>query len=82
MQDVLDSFDRLLNRFAISDIALDEGESPLASGCASAPARLARCPVVKLSSARTDAPRCRRASTRWEPMNPPPPVTSTLMAII
>src|SRR4029434_2392790 len=38
--------------------------------------RLARAPLEKLSSTRTRAPFMRRRSTRCEPMNPAPPVTS------
>ena len=40
-------------------------------------ARFARLPVEKLSSTRTSSPRSSSASTRFEPMNPAPPVTST-----
>src|SRR3989304_6565729 len=39
--------------------------------------RFARVPVEKLSNTRTRAPSASSRSTRWEPMNPAPPVTST-----
>src|SRR5262245_58173268 len=38
-------------------------------------ARLVNCPVVRLSRTRTTWPRPTRASTRWDPMKPAPPVT-------
>src|SRR5688572_24338049 len=34
-------------------------------------------PVDRLSRAYTSSPRCNRASARWEPMKPAPPVIST-----
>jgi branched-chain amino acid transport system substrate-binding protein len=37
--------------------------------------RFWRLPVMKLSTIRTDSPRTRSASARWDPMNPAPPVT-------
>lgn len=40
------------------------------------PARLARCPVARLSTTTTVCPSRIRSSTRWLPMNPQPPVTS------
>src|SRR4051794_21457424 len=46
----------------------------------STPSRFSRRPVVKLSSARTSWPSASSRSTTCEPMKPPPPVTSTLMA--
>src|SRR5262249_21935723 len=36
-----------------------------------------RLPLLRLSTTRTRAPRSTSASTRWEPMNDAPPVTST-----
>src|SRR5438270_7458544 len=38
-------------------------------------ARLARRPVLRASRTRTRRPGAVRASTRWEPMKPAPPVT-------
>src|ERR1700732_2664610 len=40
-------------------------------------ARFSRRPLLKLSTTRTSAPRSTRASTRAEPINEAPPVTST-----
>src|SRR5205807_9811262 len=37
--------------------------------------KFARVPVIRLSSTRTVWPRASRASTRWDPINPAPPVT-------
>src|SRR4051794_30100194 len=39
--------------------------------------RLASRPVLRSSSTTTSFPAPNRPSTRWEPMNPAPPVTST-----
>src|ERR1044072_8130397 len=41
--------------------------------------RNSRLPVVKLSTTTTSSPRATRASTRFEPMNPAPPVTAARM---
>ena len=41
------------------------------------PRRFSRLPTDKLSTTSTSSPRATRASTRWLPMNPAPPVTST-----
>ena len=43
-----------------------------AEGCA-------RRPVEKLSKTRTSHPASSRASTRWDPMKPPPPVTKAFI---
>ena len=58
------------------------------SGCRPRPARrrhrrtamFDRRPVAKLSSSRTSWPSPSRRAARWEPMNPPPPVTKILTA--
>jgi hypothetical protein len=44
MQDVFDPFDRLLNRFAVSHIALDEGESFLGFGMCQRPSEVGSMP--------------------------------------
>src|SRR5918992_1792925 len=46
-----------------------------------APFRFSRRPVAKLSTTCPSSPRSSRASTRCEPMNPAPPVTTALMAV-
>ena len=43
-----------------------------------APARFSRLPLEKSSSTSTSSPRAAKASTRCEPMNPAPPVTTDL----
>src|SRR4051812_47320247 len=44
-----------------------------------APSRFSRRPVARLSKTVTSSPRSRSASTRLDPMNPAPPVTSARM---
>src|ERR1051326_5965750 len=44
-------------------------------------ARLRRWPQAKLSTARTLRPRAMSASTKWEPMNPAPPVTRSMLTL-
>src|ERR671911_770951 len=46
----------------------------------SSPTRFVRLPVEKLSSTFTSWPRSSSARTTFEPMNPPPPVTSAFIA--
>ena len=46
----------------------------------SRPARFVRLPVEKLSSTRTSSPRSSSARTTFDPMKPPPPVTSVFIA--
>src|SRR5436190_6212692 len=48
--------------------------------CSSAGPRFSRRPVERSSRATTSSPRASRASTRWEPMKPSPPVTRASMA--
>src|SRR6266545_3831290 len=48
----------------------------------SRPSRLSRLPVEKLSRTRTSSPRSTSAATRFEPMNPAPPVTRTFTSPI
>src|SRR5262249_46793347 len=48
-------------------------------GSCSKDVRLRRRPVDRSSSAQTSSPCARRDSTRWDPMNPAPPVTRILM---
>src|SRR5437667_5199179 len=43
--------------------------------------RFSRRPVAKLSRTLTSWPSCSRRSTRCDPMNPPPPVTSALTRV-
>src|SRR3954454_17463570 len=45
----------------------------------SSPSRLSRLPVAKLSSTRTSWPRSSNPRTRFDPMKPAPPVTSTFI---
>ena len=52
--------------------------SPSMNSMASRPARLARLPVMKLSTPRTDSPRASRAAAMERPMNPAAPVTTIL----
>src|SRR5262245_22587682 len=60
--------------------AIESAMSPSWNSCAT-PSRLARLPeYVSLSSTTTSSPRAARSFTKWEPMNPAPPVTSTLIA--
>ena len=49
--------------------------SPSMNSIASRPARLARLPVMKLSTPRTDSPRSRSAAAIERPMKPAAPVT-------
>src|SRR5262249_39904386 len=47
----------------------------MTSGAGDRCARLTGRPVLKSSRTRTRSPDAERASTRWEPMKPAPPVT-------
>src|SRR6476660_7374653 len=49
--------------------------SPSMNSAAAMQARLARLPVIRLSTTRTWCPRRRSSSARCEPMKPAPPVT-------
>src|SRR3954447_13410741 len=51
--------------------------SPSTSSASERCARFSRRPVANESSTRTGCPSSRRRSTRWDPMNPPPPMTRT-----
>ena len=70
MEDDLDAADGVVDALVAAQLALDDLD-------VSRPARFARLPVEKLSSTRTSSPRSSSARTRFEPMKPAPPVTST-----
>src|SRR6185437_3056418 len=55
--------------------AAGSARSPSRNSMASRPARLARLPVMKLSTPRTDSPRASKAAAMDRPMNPAAPVT-------
>ena len=56
----------------VRDVELGPGVAPASS----APARFSRLPLERSSSTSTSSPRRDKASTRCEPMNPAPPVTT------
>ena len=67
-------------RTALSQAARSRTSPFSRSTCLATGWRLARVPVTRLSRTRTSQPRASAASTRWEPMNPAPPVTRILTA--
>ena len=66
----------LRERGAVADVAALQRAPP-----SSAPARLASLPLDRSSTIVTLSPRATSASTRCEPMNPAPPVTSVRMRL-
>src|ERR1700757_2984886 len=52
------------------------------SGCEATFARFSNLPVEQSSITTTDLPSASKRSTRCDPMNPAPPVTSTCLLII
>jgi hypothetical protein len=76
VEDQLAAADRVVHTLVALQVSFDQLD------VAEASRRFSRRPVAKLSRTRTSYPSRTSRSTTLEPMNPPPPVTRTLVPAV